>query len=210
MGPKLPKGYLNEEFAVLSGGKMEELGDALKAVERELSLAKRIYRGTLFLYWAWSFPAIYLFSSILERYGGIHWGTATVVLSIIASIGFVLEERRAFRRILQLESVLGEKRGPSRGYLIAQVLVWPLSAAIATLYTGESGLWMLVFIGLGLLLLASVESVFTGSGDWRTALAGVILLGSTTMYTGTSYAVMVVGFAFSLTAYLHIKRATRE
>ncbi len=35
---------------------MDELGKALKAVERELNLAKKAYDAIIYLYWAVAFP----------------------------------------------------------------------------------------------------------------------------------------------------------
>ena len=189
---------------------MEELSEALKAVKSELRLARKVYRGTVFLYWAWVFPGIYLFSLLIERYCEISGEEVALTLSLIAAIGFIIEERRAFKRVIQLEEVLGKSERTSRAYLPAQILVWPISGVIASLYTENTDLWMLDFIGLGLLLLASVESLFTDSGDWRTFLAGMIILCSTAFYTGTAYAVMVISFAFALSAYLHIKGGLRE
>jgi len=189
---------------------VEELGEALRAVERELKLARKVYRASLFLYWAWVLPGSYMFSLILEKYFSWKGSDILIALSFVAILGFIAEERKAFKRVLQLEEVIGKAKRVSTGYILAQILIWPLSAFVATIYTETDGLWMLVFMGLGLLLLASVESVFTGSGDWRTFLAGSIILCSITFYTGTTYAIMVISFAFSLTAYLHLKRATRE
>jgi len=189
---------------------MEELSEALKAIERELNFAKKAYRASVFLYWAWAMPGVYLLAQILSKYAGIGEGSAIQLLSLTAVVGFIVEERKAFRRVIQLEEALGHIEETPRGYVLAQVIVWPLSALIASVYTENEGLWLLVFIGLGLLLLTGVEFIFTGKRDWKTALAGVILLSSTALCTGFGYAVMVIAFAFSLTAYLHLKGAMRE
>ena len=189
---------------------MEELSEALRAVERELNLARKVYRAVVFLYWAWAIMGVYLFAQVLARYVGVSEGSILQALSVMTILGFLAEERKAFKKVLQLERVLGKIDEVPKGYIIAQILVWPVSAVIASLYAENDGLWMLVFIGLGLLLLTGIELLFTGSRDWRTALAGLILLCSTTLYTGFEYAVMVIAFAFSLTAYLHVKRAMRE
>jgi len=189
---------------------MEELSEALKAVERELNLARKVYRAVVFLYWAWAIAGVYLLAEMLTRYCGMETATSIPALSLLAIVVFVIEERKAFKKVLQLEEVLEKVEEVPKGYIIAQILVWPFSAVIASLYTQNDGSWMLVFIGLGLLLLASVELIFTGIKDWKTALAGLILLGSTTLYTGFEYAVVVIAFAFSLTSYLHLKGAMRE
>jgi len=189
---------------------MEELSEALKAIEGELNFAKKAYRASVFLYWAWAMPGVYLLAQILAKHAGIGEGSAIQWLSLAAVVGFIIEERKAFRKVVHLEEVLGRVEKVYTGYILAQVIVWPLSALIASMYTENDGLWMLVFIGLGLLLLTGVEFIFTGKRDWKTALAGVILLSSTALCTGFGYAVMAVAFAFSLTAYLHLKGAMRE
>jgi hypothetical protein len=188
---------------------MEEISEALRAVERELNLARKAYRASIFLYWGWVMPGVYLFAQILTKHAGINEGI-TQWLSLVAGIGFIVEERKAFRKVVQLRKVLGRVEKTPKGYILAQVIVWPVSALIASLYTKNDGLWMLVFIGLGLLLLTGVEFIFTGERDWKTALAGLIILPSTTLCTGFGYAVMVIAFAFSLTAYLNLKGAMRE
>jgi len=189
---------------------MEEIGEALRAVERELNLAKKAYRAGVFLYWAWAMPGVYLLAQILSKYAGISEESAIQWLSLAAVIGFIIEERKAFRKVVHLEEVLGRVEKTPKGYILAQLLVWPISALIAGLYAKNSDVWMLVFIGLGLLLLTGVEFAFTGKKDWKTALAGLIILPSTTLCTGFGYAVTVIAFAFSLTAYLHLKGAMRE
>jgi len=189
---------------------MEELSEALRAVERELNLARKAYRASVFLYWAWAMPGVYLLAQILSKYAGIGEESAIQWLSLGAVIGFIAEERKAFRKVIQLEKALGRVEKTPRGYILAQVIVWPLSALIASMYAENDGQWTLVFIGLGLLLLTGVEFAFTGKRDWKTALAGLIILPSTTLCTGFGYAVTVIAFAFSLTAYLHLKVAMRE
>jgi len=189
---------------------MEELSEALKAVEKQLNFARKAYRSALFLYWAWAIPGVYLLAGMLTRYWGVETATSIPALSLLAIVVFVIEERKALNKVLQLEKITGHVEKTPKGYIIAQALVWPISGVIASLCTQNDGSWMLVFIGLGLLLLASVELVFTGIKDWKTGLAGLILLCSTTLYTGFEYAVVVIAFAFSLASYLHLKGAMRE
>ncbi|WP_457742288.1 hypothetical protein [Thermococcus sp.] len=189
---------------------MEELSEALKAVEEELNLAKKVYRASVFLYWAWAMLGIYLLAKILGKYAGISEESAFQWLSLVAVGGFIVEERKTFKKVLHLERVLGKVEKVSREYIIAQILVWPVSAVIASIYMKNEGLWMLVFIGSGLILLTGVEFLFTSSRDWRTLLAGLIILCSTTLYTGTAYPIMVISFSASLTAYLFLKGAMRE
>jgi len=184
------------------------LEEALRAVEGELRRVRQVYRATVFLYWAWAMPVVYLLYLAIERLW--EWRYTTLVLSLLAVVGFIAEERKAFRRVVQLEGITGDAIRAPKGYIIAQMLVWPISAAVTSLYAENEGVWMLGFIGLGLLLLGGVELIFTGSLSWGTLLAGSIALVSTELYGGTAYAVMVISLAFSLTAYIHIKGAMRE
>jgi len=189
---------------------MEELGEALKAVEKQLNFTRKAYRAIVYLYWVWAITGVYLFAQVITGYVGVSEGSVLQTLWVMAILGFLAEEKKAFKKVLQLERILGKIEEMPKGYIIAQILVWPVSAVIASLYAKNNGTWMLVFIGLGLLLLAGIELLFTGSRDWRTALAGLILLCSTTLYTGFEYAVMVTAFAFSLVSYLYLKGAMRE
>ncbi|NPA48106.1 MAG: hypothetical protein GXO14_05635, partial [Thermococci archaeon] len=86
---------------------MEELGEALKAVERELNFARKAYDSILYLYWAVAFPVIYLASSILSAYFGVSINSTTVLLSALAILLFMFEQLKASKKVREIENALG-------------------------------------------------------------------------------------------------------
>ena len=193
---------------------MEELSEALRAVERELNLARKAYNSIVYLYWAVAFPAIYLTSVILSAYAGISIDSTTILLSALAIVLFAVEEGRAIGKVQKIEKVLGRKTPLNLRYLLAQLIVWPV--VIVTVGLKVKGTWLfpLPAIGSGMLALAVIDYVFLRKG-WDKAVIGATILLLSVPYgrvsiTKGAYTTLVLSLAFALGAYLVLMKAMRE
>jgi len=193
---------------------MEDIGEALKAVERELNLAKKAYNSIIYLYWAAAFPSIYLGSSILSAYVGVSLNSSMILLSVLAIVLFIFEELKAFKKVQEIETALGRKTPLNSRYLLAQALVWPVVIVIADILTKDGWLSSLLGIGSGMLALAVVDYAFLREG-WDKAIIGATILLLSVPYgrvsiTKGAYATLVLSLAFGLGAYLMLRKAMRE
>ncbi|GAB6136527.1 hypothetical protein [Thermococcus prieurii] len=193
---------------------MEEIGEALKAVERELNLAKKAYNSIVYLYWAVAFPAIYITSVILSAYAGISIESTTVLLSALAILLFAVEEGRAIGKVQEIEKVLGRKTPLNLRYLLAQLIVWPVVIVTVGLKVNEAWLSPLLAIGSGMLALAVIDYVFLRRG-WDKAVIGATILLLSVPYGRVSiakgaYTTLVLSLAFALGAYMVLMKAMRE
>ncbi|ASJ02471.1 hypothetical protein A3L09_03975 [Thermococcus profundus] len=193
----------------------KELAEALKAVEEELNLAKRVYLAFPFLFWAAVLPLLYLLTLILNSYAGISWDWASSILSILVVAWFIVENERVFKKVEAIERVLGMKREKKKAYLVAQISAWIISALVASLAYTSEGEWMLAFVGLALLLMAAVDFVFVKRAEWEVLLGGLIILSSISLVgklplPRLALAVMVISMAFAFVAFLYIRKAMRE
>ena len=193
---------------------MEDIGEALKAVERELNLAKKAYNSIVYLYWAVAFPSIYLGSSILSAYVGVSLNSSMILLSALAIVLFIFEELKAFKKVQEIETALGRKTPLNSRYLLAQALVWPVVIVIADILTKDGWLSSLLGIGSGMLALAVVDYAFLREG-WDKAVIGATILLLSVPYgrvsiTKGAYATLVLSLAFGLGAYLMLRKAMRE
>ncbi|WP_099209494.1 hypothetical protein [Thermococcus henrietii] len=193
---------------------MEDINEALRAVERELNLAKKAYNSIIYIYWAVAFPAIYITSVILSAYAGISIDSTTVLLSALAIVFFIFEELKAFKKVQEIEKVLGRKTPLNPRYLLAQLIVWPV--IFVTVGLNVKGTWLspLPAIGSGMLALAVVDYVFLRRG-WDKAVIGATILLLSVPYgrvsiTKGAYATLVLSLAFGLGAYLVLMKAMRE
>ncbi len=189
---------------------MEELSEALKAVEMELNLARKAYTAIIYLYWAVAFPIIYLLSIMAER-AGFSMNSATVLFSALAIVLFAVEELRASRKMLHLRRVLGIEEKPNKGYFLAQLIVWP----VAIVLFGLEGSWLggMLGIGSGMLALALVDLVFLRELRPEKVVTGLSVLVFSAFYSpalGGAYASLSLGAGFGLGAYLTLMKAVRE
>ncbi|WP_297471213.1 hypothetical protein [Thermococcus sp.] len=193
---------------------MEELSEALRAVERELNFAKKAYNSILYLYWAVAFLVIYLASSVLSTYTGASASSLRVLLSAVAILFFVFEELKASKKVREIERILGRKTPLNPRYLLTQALVWPVVIVIVSVFVRDIWLFSLIGIGLGMLALAVVDHAFLREG-WDKALVGMTLLLLSVPYgrvpiNNGAYVTLALSLAFGLGAYLSLRRAMRE
>jgi len=193
---------------------MEEISEALRAVERELNLAKKAYGAIIYLYWAVAFPVIYLASSILSAYIGVSLNSSIILLSALAIVLFIFEQQKAFKKVREIETALGRKTSLNPLYLLAQSLVWPIVIVIAGVLTKGGWLSSLLGIGSGMLALAVVDYAFHREG-WDRAVVGTIILLLSVPYhrvpiTKGAYTTLSLSLAFGLGAYLVLRKAMRE
>ncbi len=194
---------------------MEELSEALKAVERELNLSKKAYNAVLYLYWAAAFPMLYLLSLVISSIAGISINLLRVLLSTVAILLFIFEEAGSYRKVRQIERALGREGGGKTHILLIQVLVWPVVIVIATMATSDAWLFSLWTIGAGMLSLALVDCIFEGGNAFQKALIGLIILAFSIPYwrgqgAGGAYATLVLSSGFALGAYITLRKAMRE
>jgi len=209
--------------------KVEELAEALKAIEDELNLAKRVYLAFPFIFWAAVILLLYLLTNGLPwtsgwsgGFLGDYWGT---VPSTLAIIWFVVEENRMVRKIESLERVLGMPRERSRGYMIFQMAGWFLAGMLAftfslatpAQYEFKTAEFMLLLAGIGVGFMALSTLLFLRKIEWPQVFVSLITLSA--LYPlahlgGTmnpeAFAVMVVSMAFAFAGFLYIRRAMRE
>ncbi|WP_457742230.1 hypothetical protein [Thermococcus sp.] len=193
---------------------MEDIGEVLRAVERELNLAKKAYDSIIYLYWAAAFPTIYLASLILSAYTGVSPNSVIILLSALAILLFVFEELKAFKKVQEIEIALGRKTPLNPQYLLAQALVWPVVIVIAGLLTKNGWLSSLFGIGSGMLALAVIDYAFLRKG-WDKVIVGAMILLLSVPYgrvsiTKGAYATLILSLAFGLGAYLALRKAMRE
>ncbi|NJE49574.1 hypothetical protein [Thermococcus sp. 9N3] len=193
---------------------MEELSEALKAIERELNFARKAYNSIVYLYWAVAFPVVYLTSSILSACTGASANSLVVIFSALAILLFVFEELKASKKVRGIEKALGRKTPLNRRYLLAQALIWPVVIVIAGVLVEDVWLSSLLVIGSGMLALAVVDYAFL-RGGWDKAIVGATILLLSVPYgrvsiTKGAYATLVLSLAFALGAYLVLRKAMRE
>ncbi len=195
--------------------KVEELAEALKAVEDELNLAKRVYLAFPFIFWSFAIPFMYLLELILIKYAGLESDYVSVTISLLFVAWFLIENTRVFRKVEAIERVLGRRRERKLSYAVSQVLAWFVAFFIASYLYGTGGKGMLLFVGLALLLMVAVDLSFHRRVQSEMVLAGFIILSSTYLadklpVQEMAFAIMVISSAFSFAAFLHIRRAMRE
>jgi len=193
---------------------MKELGEALKAVERELNFTRRAYNSILYLYWAVAFPVIYLTASILSAYTGASANSLPILLSALAILLFVFEELKASKKMREIEKVLGRRTPLNYWYLLTQVLVWPVVIVSTGILVKDIWLSSLLGIGSGMLVLAVIDYAFLRRG-WDKAIIGATIVLLSVPYrrvsiTDGAYATLVLSLAFGLGAYLVLRKAMRE
>ncbi|WP_297548826.1 hypothetical protein [Thermococcus sp.] len=209
--------------------KVEELAEALKAVEDELNLAKRVYLAFPFIFWGAVLPMLYLLSNVLswtsEWFQGSFGGNGGMILSTLAIIWFFTEEKRIFKKIEALERILGVPSRKSRRYMLSQIASWFLAGMLAfvfslstpTQYEFKTAEFMLLFVGLGVGFIVLSTLFFLRRIEWPQVLASLIDLSALYLLNhlnGTmnpqTFSVMVVSASFTFTAFLYIRRAMRE
>ncbi len=206
-----------------------ELAEALKAVEDELNLAKKVYLAFPFIFWAALMPLLYILTNALpwtsgwsEGFLGDYWGMA---LSTLAILWFVIEENRMVKKIESLERVLGMPRGRSRGYVVSQMAGWLLagmlafvfSLAIPAQYEFQTAAFMLLLAGLGVGFIVLSALLFLRRVEWPQVLVSLMDLSALyilfnldgTMNPG-AFSVMVISSSFAFAAFLYIRKAMRE
>ncbi|WP_456394743.1 hypothetical protein [Thermococcus sp.] len=193
---------------------MEELSEALKAVEKQLNFARKAYRSIVYLYWAVAFPVIYVVSSVVSAYTGMSVGSGLVLLSAAGILLFVVEESRALRNVIRIETALGRKRGVKVKYLLAQLIVWPIVILAIGLNVKDQWLMPLLSIGAGMTALAVLGVLF--KERWQeNAMVGAVILLSSIPYrmvpiTKGAYTTLVLSAAFGFAAYCSLRKAMRE
>ncbi len=209
--------------------KVEELAEALKAVEDELNLAKRVYLAFPFIFWGAVLPMLYLLSNVLswtsEWFQGSFGGNGGMILSTLAIIWFFTEEKRIFKKIEALERILGVPSRKSRRYMLSQIAGWFLAGMLAfvfslstpTQYEFKTAEFMLLLVGLGVGFIVLSTLFFLRRIEWPQVLASLMNLSALYLLNhlnGTmnpqTFSVMVVSASFTFTAFLYIRRAMRE
>ena len=195
--------------------KVEELAEALKAVEDELNLAKRVYLAFPFIFWSFAISFMYLLDLILVKYAGLEWDYVSTIISLLFVAWFLIENTRVFGKVEAIERVLGRRREKKPFYAVSQVLAWFTAFFVASYLYGTGGKGMLLFVGLALFLMVAVDLSFYRRVQSEMVLAGSIILSSAYLagklpVQEMAFAVMVISSAFSFAAFLHIKRAMRE
>ncbi len=197
---------------------MEEIRDlteALKAVERELNLVKKAYLAYPFIFWAAVIPMLYIIRLLVSQFSSVNTDLISFIISLIATLWFVIEESRVARKVEEIEKVLGIKRELSKWYLYSQMLSWVVAAILATVFFRSESSWMLAFAGIGLLLMFSVNLAFKKSWDIQILIAGMIILGAIYLegclpLSGNLFAIVVISFSFALSGFLYLRKAMRE
>ncbi len=195
--------------------KVEELAEALKAVEDELNLAKRVYLAFPFIFWSFAISFMYLLDLILVKYAGLEWDYVSTIISLLFVAWFLIENTRVFGKVEAIERVLGRRREKKPFYAVSQVLAWFTAFFVASYLYGTGGKGMLLFVGLALFLMVAVDLSFYRRAQSEMVLAGSIILSSAYLagklpVQEMAFAVMVISSAFSFAAFLHIRRAMRE
>jgi len=195
--------------------KAKELAEALKAVEDELNLAKRVYLAFPFIFWSFALPFMYILDLILVRYAGLESDYVSAAISLLFVAWFLVENTRVFGKVEAIERVLGRESEKKLSYAVSQVLSWFVAFFVASYLYGTGGRGMLVFVGLALFLMVAVDLAFYHRAGSEMVLAGSIVLPSAYLVgklpiQGMAFAVMVISSALSFAAFLHIKRAMRE
>ncbi|WP_297068993.1 hypothetical protein, partial [Thermococcus sp.] len=151
---------------------VEELAEALKAVEEELNLAKRVYLAFPFIFWGAVLPMLYILSNVLpwtsEWFQNSFGGYGGMILSTLAIIWFVAEESGMIKKVESLERVLGTPRKRSKGYMLSQIAGWFLAGMLAfvfslstpTQYEFKTAEFMLLLAGLGVGFMALSSLLF--------------------------------------------------
>jgi len=195
--------------------KVEELAEALKAVEDELNLAKRVYLAFPFIFWSFALPLMYILDMTLSKYTGLESDYISSIISLLFVAWFLVENTKVFGKVEAIEHVLGRKVEKKLSYAVSQVLSWFVAFFLANYLYGTGGRGMLVFVGLALFLMVTVDLAFYRRAEPEMVLAGSIVLPSAYLVDklpiqGMAFAVMVISSAFSFAAFLHIRRAMRE
>ena len=208
---------------------VEELAEALKAVEEELNLAKRVYLAFPFIFWGAVLPMLYILSNVLpwtsEWFQNSFGGYGGMILSTLAIIWFVAEESGMIKKVESLERVLGTPRKRSKGYMVSQIAGWFLAGMLAfvfslstpTQYEFKTAEFMLLLAGLGVGFMALSSLLFLRRIEWPQVLVSIITLSA--LYplahlegamNPQAFSVMVVSMAFAFGGFLYVKRAMRE
>ena len=210
-------------------GNVEELTEALKAVEDELNLAKRVYLAFPFIFWGTVLPMLYILSNVLpwtsEWFQNSFGGYGGTLLSTLAIIWFVAEESRMIKKVEGLERVLGIPRERSKGYMLSQIAGWFLAGMLAFVfslatpaqYEFKTAEFMLLLAGVGVGFMALSTLLFLRKIEWPQVFVSLITLSA--LYplahlegamNPEAFAVMVISMAFALAGFLYIKRAMGE
>ena len=208
---------------------VEELVEALKMVEDELNLAKRVYLAFPFIFWGAVLPMLYILSNVLpwtsEWFRNSFGGYGGVMLSTLAIIWFVAEESRMIKKVESLERVLGTPRKRSKGYMVSQIAGWFLAGMLAfvfslstpTQYEFKTAEFMLLLAGIGVGFMALSSLLFLRRIKWPQVLVSLMNLSALYLLNhlnGTmnpqAFSVMVVSASFAFGGFLYIRRAMRE
>lgn len=101
--------------------------------------------------------------------------------NFVSHYWFIIEEKRAWKKIASLERILGREIKRPKLYMLSQITGWIVAGVVAFSVSSifpasPEAAWMLIFTGLGILGIVASDAVFTDKSDLEMLIAGLVPL----------------------------------